>query len=339
MTKPLRLYLLSAFVFVAGVAHLVSPQKFLPAIPSIIPFAEFFVYLTGIFEIVLAIGLLRDKTQDLTAKTLALYFLILLPVHVYVSYYGIEMFGVSNQALLWGRTIFQFVFYFWALSLQKESWVIKQTWRDVLFIHYRLSPEKIKKLVPFELDLYENQAIISVIPFYMDSIRFPFLPPIPKISSLWELNIRTYVNVNGVKGIYFFTLETDSKIAEKIARFFFHLPYRHSIIKAKVSKCSYQFQHSREDLHFSVNAYPEETAQTSSFDAWATERYCLFTLKNGLPCQGIVLHKPWELSSVKIRELNNHFTKMLTPDVGEIIGTSYAKEMKVSFKNFTVKES
>lgn len=333
--KPIRLYLLSALVFIAGIIHLISPEKFLPAIPPFIPYAGPVVYLTGVLEIVLALFLLRSRTQDLAAKILAVYFLALLPVHIYVSYYGIEMFGVDNKLLLWARTLFQFVFYFWALSLQKESWVIKQVWRDVLFIHYRISPEKIKHLVPFELDLYENQAILSVIPFYMDSIRFPFLPPIPKISSLWELNIRTYVNVNGVKGIYFFTLETDSKIAELIARLFFHLPYRHSKIKAKVKNDSYLFEHSRADLHFSIDARPKHNSHKTAFDTWATERYSLFTTKNAIPIEGIVQHAPWELGQVDIAAINNHFTKMVTPEVGDIFGASYAKEMKVSFKNFS----
>ncbi len=228
----------------------------------------------------------------------------------------------------------QFVLYFWAVSLQKESWVIKQTWRDVLFIHYRVDPNEIKKLVPFELDLYDNHAIISVIPFFMDSIRFPFLPPIPKVSSLWELNIRTYVNVNGVKGIYFFTLETDSKPGEVIANLFFSLPYRHSKIKAEISNGQYFFEHARDDLRFSVHASPDEKIQKTDFDIWATERYSLFTQKNGVSYQGIVRHRPWELRAVKINKIDNKFTKMVIPDAGVVVGTSYAKEIKVSFQNF-----
>lgn len=334
MTKPLRLYLMSAFVFFAGVIHLIMPYKFLPAIPNFIPVPYTVIYLTGLFEIILALFLIRKSTQDFAAKTLALYLLALLPVHIYISYYGIEIFGISNKFLLWSRTVFQFVLYFWALSLQIHSWVIEQVWQNVLFVHYRLSPEKIKSLVPFELDLYENHAILSVIPFHMNAIRFPFLPPIPKLSSLWELNIRTYVKVNGVKGIYFFTLETDSKIGELVARFFFNLPYRYSKIKALVNKGEYHFEHSREDLSFNMEARLEDKVKETDFDIWATERYSLFTQKNGVTYQGLVKHRPWVLTGVNIIKLNNQFTKMVTSDLGEVIGTSYAKEIKVSFQNF-----
>ena len=325
---------MSIFVFLAGAIHFTAPEKFLPAIPPFISHPEMVIFMTGMLEIILAILLCRKRTQDLAAKALALYFLILLPVHLYVSYYGIERFGVESKLLLWIRTGFQFVLYFWALSLQNKSWVIEQVWRNVLFIHYSVSPEKIKHLVPFELDLYDNQAILSVVPFYMDGIRFPFLPPIPKLSNLWELNIRTYVIVNGVKGIYFFTLETDSRIGEFVAKVFFHLPYRFSKIKAEVSKIRYHFEHSRDDLSFSLDAKLDEGIQHSDFDLWATERYSLFNQKKGVIYQGIVKHPPWILTKVNITQLNNQFTKMVTSNVSNIVGTSYAKEIKVSFQNF-----
>lgn len=334
MKKPLRLYLMIIFIFLAGGLHLYAPEKFLGAIPSFIPFPLAIIYITGLLEIVLASLLLSEKTQDFAAKALALYLIILLPIHVYVSYYGIEMFGVNSHFGLWVRTGFQFVLYFWALSIQKESWVIKQTWKDVLFIHYRVPPEKIKHLLPFDLDLYDNQAVLSVVPFYMSGIRFPFLPSIPSMSNLWELNIRTYVNVNGVKGIYFFTLETDSKIGEFVAKNFFHLPYRYSKIKASIAQETYTFEHSRNDLSFKLKADLEDERQKSNFDNWALERYSLFTEKNGVFYQGVVNHIPWKLAGVKITQLDNQFTKMVLPDSLEILGVSYSSHLNVSFKNF-----
>ena len=335
MIKPLRIYFMSIFIFLAGVIHLVNPEKFLPAIPLFIPLPYEIIYFTGVLEISLAFLLLKDNTQDFSAKFLAIYLLLLLPIHIYISYYGIEIFGVQNKLILWLRTGFQFILYFWALSLQKNSWIIEQIWQSVFFIHYRVDPEKIKSLVPFELDLYDNHAIISVIPFRMNGIRFPFLPAIPKISSLWELNIRTYVKVNGVKGIYFFTLETDSKIGERIARFFFRLPYRYSKIKAFIkANGQYNFEHSREDLSFTLQAVTHNQAQQSDLDLWTTERYSLFTQTNGVSYQGVVKHLPWKLTSTTITHLNNQFTKMVISDIGEVIGTSYANEIKVSFQNF-----
>jgi len=335
MNKKIRLYLMFIILIIAGMVHLISPEKFLPAIPPVFTFPFLIIYLTGIFEMVLAILLIQKNLQDVSSKILALYFLLLIPIHVYVAYNGIEIFGVSSKFLLWLRTIFQFVFFFWAISLQTKSWVIEQVWKHVVFLHYKIKPEELQALVPFELDLFEGSAVLSVVPFYMDGIRFPFLPAIPKISSLWELNIRTYVTVNGVKGIYFFSLETDSKISEMIARNFFHLPYNYSKINANVSSPKYLFHHVRENYSFNLEATIGDLIPINKFEEWATERYSLFTKKNGKVFRGIVEHVPWTLKNISIRQIDNDFTKMVLPNVDNFISAGYSQELKVRFKNFT----
>jgi uncharacterized protein YqjF (DUF2071 family)/uncharacterized membrane protein len=306
----------------------------MPAIPVIFPFPLEVIYITGVLEIILAFGLLWKKTQNLSAKFTALYFILLLPIHFYVSIEGIEIFGINNQILLWSRTLLQFVLIFWALSLQTTGWIIEQEWKHVLFIHYQVDPELLAHQVPFNLDLYNGKAILSVVPFLMQGIRFPFLPAIPKISRLWELNIRTYVEVNGVKGVYFFTLETDSKIGKLIAKNFFHLPYRFSKIKAAVDEINYHFDHHRDELNFKLEAQIGKSIPADEFTIWATERYSLFTEHKGRIFQGIVSHKPWEHRNVKINFLNNNFSKMVVEKDIQQCGVSYSKYLKVRFRPF-----
>ncbi len=211
-------YALSLLLFTTGMTHLIAPQVFINVMPLSIPFPVEIIYLSGVLEIVLALGLLFKNTQNISAQAAALYFIILIPIHVYVALNGIEIFGISNKFVLWLRTLFQLFFIFWALSLQTTGWIIAQSWKNVFFIHYKIDPKLVEHLVPFKLDLYDGQAVISVVPFLMDGIRFPFMPLIPKVSRLWELNIRTYVEVNGKKGVYFFTLETDSRMGELVAK-------------------------------------------------------------------------------------------------------------------------
>jgi uncharacterized protein YqjF (DUF2071 family) len=168
----------------------------------------------------------------------------------------------------------------------------------------------------------------------MDGIRFPFLPPVPIMSRLWELNIRTYVTVNGIKGVYFITLETDSKLGELIARNFFHLPYRYSQINAIVGNEHYQFTHNRKPFHFDMKASIHKETKDAFFDKWATERYALFTKKGLKTYQGTVMHEPWELKRLKITSINNKFTNMLTSAKLDFIDSAYSKSIKVQFKNF-----
>lgn len=330
----IKRFFLSAILFSAGVLHLVRPELFSAAIPPYFGYSKEIIYFTGLFEILLAIGLLWRKTLDLTARITAGYFIMLIPVHLYVSILGIEIFGIQSKLVLWLRTLFQFFFIFWALSLQTKSWIIEQKWKHVFFLHFKIDPAKIQHLVPFKLDLHEEQAVISIVPFYMDGIRFPFLPSIPRVSNLWELNIRTYVEVNGIKGVYFFTLETDSKIGEFVAKNFFHLPYRHSQIKARVSDKKYDFSHKRGALAFHLEATLLEKKQSSDFDLWATERYSLFTEHKGKIFQGIVQHRPWELRVVQIHKMEDEFTKMVTGDLKNLVGASYSEFLLVRFRPF-----
>jgi Uncharacterized conserved protein len=79
-------------------------------------------------------------------------------------------------------------------SPTKEKWIISQVWRHILFLNYRVDPNELKEGLPrgLELDTYDGAAYLSVVPFRMEGIRFPWSPTLP-FSSLWELNLRTYV--------------------------------------------------------------------------------------------------------------------------------------------------
>ena len=308
----------------------------MPALPAFLPLKSEAIFLSGVLEIILGVGILRKNWQDFFAKAIAVYFFLLIPLHLYVALNGIEMFGIQSPLLLWIRCLLQFGLIIWAVSLQSSAWVIEQRWRNVLFLHYKVDPLVLQEMVPFKLDLHEGKAVISIVPLLMDGIRFPFLPSVPWISKLWELNIRTYVEVNGTKGVYFFTLETDSKLGEFIANNFFNLPYHYSKIKSEITNNEYRFQHSRHNVSFDLKASVLDAKPFCPFEFWATERYSLFTKIGDRIYRGIVMHKPWELQSIKINQKNDNFSKLVTKDLGELIGSSYAKELKVRFRPFRV---
>lgn len=88
-------------------------------------------------------------------------------------------------------------------------WMMTQTWQDVLFLHWPIAPQELEKHVPKELklDLFEQNAWLSVVLFKVYRHRLRFLPPLPGMNTYLQLNVRTYVEYNGMKGIYFFHLE------------------------------------------------------------------------------------------------------------------------------------
>lgn len=46
-------------------------------------------------------------------------------------------------------------------------------WSDLLFMHWRVPPELLRRLIPegLRLDLFENEAWIGVVPFRMSGVR------------------------------------------------------------------------------------------------------------------------------------------------------------------------
>ncbi|MCR9205653.1 MAG: hypothetical protein NXH75_13805 [Halobacteriovoraceae bacterium] len=112
---------LAVIFLIAGVLHIFSPDLFLVAMPPYIPFHREVVYLTGYFEIFLSLGLFFKRTRKNSGLLSAMYFILILPVHLHVSLNEIPMFGISSPWVLWGRTLFQSVFIYGGYRVGRYS--------------------------------------------------------------------------------------------------------------------------------------------------------------------------------------------------------------------------
>src|SRR5256885_10818346 len=83
------------------------------------------------------------------------------------------------------------------LSVRAEPLFIAD-WDRVLMMHYEVDPLRLQRAVPFELDLHEGRAFVSVVAFTLRGMR----PRIGGRLSAWLmrpiathefLNVRTYV--------------------------------------------------------------------------------------------------------------------------------------------------
>src|SRR3954454_18417898 len=84
-------------------------------------------------------------------------------------------------------------------EIPKSRWVMRQEWHDLLFAHWALPAEVVRPLVPpeLELDLWNGQAYVAVVPFRIRNLRARGVPSIPGMSHFAENNVRTYVTVGG----------------------------------------------------------------------------------------------------------------------------------------------
>jgi uncharacterized protein YqjF (DUF2071 family) len=82
-------------------------------------------------------------------------------------------------------------------------------WERVLFLHFLISPERLRAQVPppFELELYDGKGCISIVAVTMRNFRpcqfDPLTYPFCCIREERFLNFRTYVRWNGEPGAFF----------------------------------------------------------------------------------------------------------------------------------------
>src|SRR5687767_12970603 len=87
-----------------------------------------------------------------------------------------------------------------------SKWVMLQSWHDLLFAHWSFDVAAIRSAVPAQLpiDTFEGKAWVGAVPFRIQGLRARGMPTFAPVSNFPELNLRTYVTIDGKPGVYFF---------------------------------------------------------------------------------------------------------------------------------------
>ena len=125
--------------------------------------------------------------------------------------------------------------------------MLKQEWRYLSFLHWGIDKKYILSYIPkgLELDTYDNNTYISTIPFLMKDVRPRFLPSFSYISTFTEFNIRTYVKYKNKSGVFFLTLDAQSKITCLFAPDAYGLPYRYDLGSLQTKSKTYLWNSKR----------------------------------------------------------------------------------------------
>lgn len=199
--------------------------------------------------------------------------------------------------------------------------VMTQKWRDLLFAHWACEPDVVRSLLPphlqdlgVELDCFENQAYIGLIPFHMTDLRLRGLPRIPTTSTFAEINVRTYVTYRGRPAVWFFSLDTAHLLPTLVARLAFHLPYCFGSASVTITG------HRENAIHATrvERRWPERSTssiaarigapiETSPLAEFLTARWGLVTTsKSGAATWfGAIDHEPWPLHNATLLDLDD----------------------------------
>lgn len=182
----------------------------------------------------------------------------------------------------------------------------RQRWQRLLFAHWSVSAADVQARLPRGLfvDTHRGEAYLGLVPFFMQRVRPRGLPPLPGLSWFLEFNVRTYVcDAHGRPGVWFFSLDCNQPIAVKVARRWFHLPYEHAAMTARLDHGSCDFVSHRRGSpapadRFTWHAPVQggQPAAPGSLEFFLVERYRLFTSRaDGTLLSGSVRHAPYSL--------------------------------------------
>lgn len=186
-------------------------------------------------------------------------------------------------------------------------------WERAVFIHYEVDAEILQREVPFQLDLRDGKAYVSLVAFTMRRMRphlggrlaaWLFKP----IATHEFLNVRTYVRHNGEPGIYFLTEWLSNPLSVHLGPGTFGLPYR-------FGKIDYRHEHEKGEmrgivteanlrLEYSAEINPENEftpCAKDSLEEFLMERYTAFTQCGSKSRYFRIWHPPWPQSSIEIK--------------------------------------
>jgi len=192
----------------------------------------------------------------------------------------------------------------WPVPL--SPWRMTQSWHDLLFAHWPVDAEQLRSRVPagLPLDLYSGQAWIGVVPFRMTNVAPRFVPALPFVSEFAEINVRTYVNLSGKPGVYFFSLDAESAMAVAAARSLLQLPYFTARMDVRCDGHCVDYASRRNDGAGSAAEFvaryqpvgPRYEPVPGTLDYFLTERYCLYNVDARFRVYRLEIHHlPWKL--------------------------------------------
>ena len=204
---------------------------------------------------------------------------------------------------------------------------LRMGWQHLLFLHWPVEDSQLRARVPrdLEIDTFDSQAYIGLVPFTMTRVRprpLPGLPFAPRFyENFHETNVRTYVRhrTTGERGVWFFSLDAASLPAVIGARHWFRLPYFWSkmnvcatrspanrIIEYSSRRIWPATQNANCNIRIQLHNQATKIAAQNTLEHFLVERYTLFSGDDNALFRGLVRHRPYQLQNATIETLHEN---------------------------------
>lgn len=204
---------------------------------------------------------------------------------------------------------------------RRWPWVAQQNWENVLFIHTPVAYEPLRDIVPypFEVDTYQGKGWMSIVLFQTTNSRTRYMPKRLSYPKFCQMNIRTYVRFGNERGVYFFSIHTDSRLADAGGRVV-SLPFSNTVMQ--MHKQSGLFHMKAEGLFgrsnscLEVSYQPNSAAFTPRTDSllhFLSERYCVWMFWGKTIVKAPIFHTHWHQQPADTSIIRNeHFPFPIT---------------------------
>ncbi len=119
MQFPWHLYIMAALYILAGINHFARPGMYIKIMPPYVPVHRPLVYLSGVAEILLGVGLCFPATKDYAVYGIIVMLVVFFPVHFHMLSSSKAGEGLPRWLLIL-RIPLQFVLIWWAWTYLKN---------------------------------------------------------------------------------------------------------------------------------------------------------------------------------------------------------------------------
>src|SRR5688572_14636961 len=189
--------------------------------------------------------------------------------------------------------------------------VMRQTWLDLVFLHYPLEPEQVQEKLPpgltvdtFPDDSGREMAWIGLVAFRIEGIKLFGLPSLPGLGAFNEVNVRTYAHINGREpSVYFFSLDGGPWPTRVSGNLWYKVNYYRSTVRhiREKNRIRYESRRPRSGASCSVDCQTlplHGSAEEGSLERFLTDRYQLYSFDGTRIWKARVSHQPYELGGL-----------------------------------------
>ncbi len=181
-------------------------------------------------------------------------------------------------------------------------------WIDALFLHFAVPADVLQPYTPYELNVRDGTAFVSLVAFRMENFHCPALKmlgdlPWKPFANQRFLNVRTYVRHGDEVGIQFLAEFLSNRLCVALGPLTYGLPYRHAKFQYERTGDEFRTVVRNGDATFRCTGCAERDyaeCERCSLDEWLLERHVAFTIRFGRMCCFRIWHEPWRQSTAHI---------------------------------------